>query len=713
MRSLKRNACMRAFSLLSVALISVSLILTPNVVYAQTVLNLPAPGTMVIPTESYVPVLIKGMTIHPEDPLRFDFIVDNGNSACDGTALEEESIKLIKYFLASLTVPEKEIWVNLSPNEKDRIIPDTLGKTQLGRELLAQDYLLKQLTATLMYPEEDLGSKFWSRVYEEAREKYGTLDIPIDTFNKVWIIPESASVYEYEDTVYVTEAKMKVMTDVDYQAFSISKSDKDSTPVTDDRSLTTQIIKEIIIPAIEKEVNEGVTFAPLRQIYHSLILAKWYKETLKNSLLNLAYADQNKTTGIETEDLDIKYKIYAQYMDAYKKGVYDYMREEYDRVSQEIIPRKYFSGGFQTNPDMMIDHEDTAMATEIASVGKSSQILVDFSPERTDAAIPVKVQPDQKRIAMVTKNKIFTSTLLFAGVLSLFLAYPDTSNAALQPQNTPEIYMLQEDTLTDEPEVVMWDARQSLVDSVIKNDIEKAEKILTDETAYFNINARDNRSGGSLLMFCIGKGFTELAELLIKHGADVNITTFDNLSGLMLAVSKENEYLVRLLLENPYDNPLNDNTADPNIVSKYGTTAMFLARRIGNAVIIKLLEKHGALEAEEIEDKHGSYDDSAKMAAVEIFQDINVFPASQAPGGIDMNTIEIKRQTGRSQGIQFSPALFMPEEIENIEGFVPVIIHIVPLPSIYPLLGLSCPQDSMMRTGYELTALDSRRTMTD
>ena len=35
---------------------------------------------------------------------------------------EEEYTKLIKYFLASLTIPDDHQWVNLSPYEKNRII---------------------------------------------------------------------------------------------------------------------------------------------------------------------------------------------------------------------------------------------------------------------------------------------------------------------------------------------------------------------------------------------------------------------------------------------------------------------------------------------------------------------------------------------------------------------------------------------------------------
>ncbi len=109
--------------------------------------------------------------------------------------------------------------------------------------------------------------------------------------------------------------------------------------------IASEIIREIFIPEIEKEVNEGKTFANLRQIYHSLILATWYKKNLKQSLLGQVYVDKNKTRGVDVADKTINEKIYNQYVEAFKKGEYDFIKEDYDPATQEIVPRKYFSGG--------------------------------------------------------------------------------------------------------------------------------------------------------------------------------------------------------------------------------------------------------------------------------------------------------------------------------------------------------------------------------
>ena len=104
--------------------------------YAQGVANLPAIGTMITPSISYSPPTMAGITVYPDNPLQIDFIITTGDDNLQGEDFTKESKKLINYFLATLTVPDDEMWVNLSPYEKDRIIADGLGETEMGRDML-------------------------------------------------------------------------------------------------------------------------------------------------------------------------------------------------------------------------------------------------------------------------------------------------------------------------------------------------------------------------------------------------------------------------------------------------------------------------------------------------------------------------------------------------------------------------------------------------
>ena len=64
------------------------------------------------------------------------------------------------------------MWVNLSPIESKRIVPEAFAQTEMGRDLLAQDYVLKQFTASLIYPESRLGKKFWDKIYQDAQSPF-------------------------------------------------------------------------------------------------------------------------------------------------------------------------------------------------------------------------------------------------------------------------------------------------------------------------------------------------------------------------------------------------------------------------------------------------------------------------------------------------------------------------------------------------------------
>lgn len=334
-------------------------------------LDLPAPGTMLHTSPGFAPPLIIGVTVHPENPLAFDFIVDSGQRRLQGENLKAEASKMIKYFMASLTVPEKEMWVNLSPYEKNRIIPEAFGLTEMGRDLLGSDYLLKQLTASLVYPDSSLGKEFWNRVKTRIRAKFGETAIPLNTFNKVWIIPDKAVVYQHGNSAFVAESHLKIMLEEDYlslERHTGSRRFEGAAPragLQAVSSISSQAVREVLIPEIDKEVNGGRNFANLRQIYNAMILAVWYKKTLKESLLGRVYMDRNKVKGVDVDDPAVKQKIYQRYLLAYRKGAFNYIKEDIDPATNQIVPRKYFSGGAVGVPASIV--ETTSDAAQLTT----------------------------------------------------------------------------------------------------------------------------------------------------------------------------------------------------------------------------------------------------------------------------------------------------------------------------------------------------------
>ncbi len=440
--------CRKVISLCLVLSFGLLTIVPPS--SGQVLANIPLPGQGFGLTVAFLPPVLRGMTVHPENPLLFDFIVDRGQDKINNDLLKVESTRLIKYFLASMTIPDKDAWVNLSPTEKDRIIPDALGQTEMGRQMLEQDYVLKQMAASLTNPDTELGRKYWDEVHRLEALDAGrwTVDVgknkiqstttvqpPATAFNKVWIVPAGATVVEKDGFAYITQSRLNVMLDEEYTVIASPAGARQSQlgrtpstesqtldagrwtleknnitnhqlPATNDRErfnivadapisarqpvgcnvlnvrgsaepirgeadqpltprISTQVFRDLILPKLIEEVNTGKSFAATRQVYQSVILAAWYKKALKDSLLGRIYADKSKVAGVETDIKDIKEKVYEQYLEAFKKGAYNVIKEELDS-NGDLIPRKYFSGGLKLgmnlNPDQLtVDRSSSAV----------------------------------------------------------------------------------------------------------------------------------------------------------------------------------------------------------------------------------------------------------------------------------------------------------------------------------------------------------------
>ncbi|MFH0753498.1 MAG: hypothetical protein V2A70_02915, partial [Candidatus Omnitrophota bacterium] len=381
--------------------------------YAQVIM--PKPGQMVGISPQFTPAMMMGLRVDVKNPFNLYFVMGNGQKEMAPDAQRAEYNKLIKYFMASLITPNADMWVNLSPKEADRIIPENFSLTEMGRDLLAQDYLLKQFTASLMHPDGEVGKEFWKKIYEKAYATYGTTEIPVDTFNKVWIMADKADIYQKGDTALLVSSHLKVMLERDFMASSDHQAISADLSVAEDyknnasNKMVLSMVRDVIVPVIEKEVNEGANFAQVRQAYNSMIMATWFKKTLKESLLGQVYMDQNKVAGIELDDPQVKDRIYMQYLRAYKKGVFNFIKEEINQMSNEVLPRRYFSGGLVGVDQAMIrilPSPDAAMGAlrhvgEMSTVsvslfeaGNLSQFVPEVSKKNDDAA-----QKNQSRLA--------------------------------------------------------------------------------------------------------------------------------------------------------------------------------------------------------------------------------------------------------------------------------------------------------------------------
>lgn len=335
--------------------------------YANSpLLLLPAAGQMIHLSAHTQPVMLQGLRYDPQKPFQFQFILEQGDHALPLDQLKDKGMDLVRYFMAAMTMPEDDLWVNLSPYESSRIIPNGLSVTRLGSDMLVQDYVLKQLSSSLTFPDSKLGKEFWQKIYAETQSRFGSTDMSVSTYNKVWIVPQYAKVLVKDNTVILIDSHLKVLMEQDYIAQKKASCGDACLPIAEDskeskgQNLASDVMRQVIIPILENEVNTGAHFAPLRQIFHAVVLAEWYKTNLKESLFNQSYANQHKVAGIDEVNSKLKEAVYRRYLSVYKKGVYNFIREDSIPGTNQIIPRKYFSGGENMDTRGKIQQEDLA-----------------------------------------------------------------------------------------------------------------------------------------------------------------------------------------------------------------------------------------------------------------------------------------------------------------------------------------------------------------
>ncbi|MEW5759101.1 MAG: hypothetical protein AB1755_06550, partial [Candidatus Omnitrophota bacterium] len=132
----------------------------------------------------------------------------------------------IKYFLTALTIQDSEFWVNLNPNQPNRLTGANIAYTDMGKHLLLLDLKLKKDTAFSLFPGLSTGATtYWERVFAKAKqlsnrrteELTNSRTVSIPTTFRVWIVPDKAEVYEDgKGSCVITKSTLKVLLESEY-----------------------------------------------------------------------------------------------------------------------------------------------------------------------------------------------------------------------------------------------------------------------------------------------------------------------------------------------------------------------------------------------------------------------------------------------------------------------------------------------------------------
>jgi hypothetical protein len=320
---------------------------------------------------SFRPLHLRYLSYIPGDD-SFHFLLDKGSVR---EPLEQEfsgaSKKLFQYFLTGISLPNDSFWVNLRPDKEENIIDAQLAQTDVGKVMLESDLQLKKDTARLTSPQNPQGRQYWDRLYKRAAELYGSDTVTIPTLTRPWIVPGEIIIRETGDSAYIYKATLKVMLEQDHLKDSQTYDFSDARAKALNE-YSSQLIRELILPRLNKEINSSKVYAALRQVYYSLILAQWFKKRYsggQNQYSNRI--DTGDLSGIKSVTPWSKATYFKAYQRSFIDGEYSLKEPVYSPAGQSI--RSYFSGGEILKFDMP-SYGQTGPVTSIVSPRSSSAI---------------------------------------------------------------------------------------------------------------------------------------------------------------------------------------------------------------------------------------------------------------------------------------------------------------------------------------------------
>ncbi|WP_345610006.1 hypothetical protein [Pseudonocardia adelaidensis] len=253
-------------------------------------------------------------------------------------------------FFTWLALDPSTFFVNLHPDEPDRIVDPQLGRTDAGRVLLEADLQMKKTVAALIRPDNPDSARYWGRL---QRGSTGERCVPA---LRLWIVPAPATVHTEHDELYILDAPLEVhielATSVSYETGCRGQS-----AAVRDHNLG--VYRSVVLADLQRAVNSAPEYADLRRVYLSRIAAEWYRQRALQD--ETTYGDiigSGDVTAWESEQAWSSREIYDDYMTSLTKGEYDITRiEVIDGISYEV---NYVYGGIEFDTVTLNDIDRSA-----------------------------------------------------------------------------------------------------------------------------------------------------------------------------------------------------------------------------------------------------------------------------------------------------------------------------------------------------------------
>ncbi|WP_035303844.1 hypothetical protein [Actinokineospora inagensis] len=306
-------------------------------------------------------------------------------------------------FFTWLALTPDKFWVNLNPDEPDRIMDPAFGSTDAGRVLLQADLEMKHDYAKNMDPRTGIGKRLFDTLGAEG--------IPCTHGVRNWIVPEPAEVREQDGGLYILGAPLKVNSVP--QDFSTPSPNGQCTLTEAQHKRVQDLLDTLVVPEIRKLVNTDARYADLRTVYKARVAAEWIRQRDAESA-----TDYHQTINSDkVDDWPLRgdnkswtpQQTYRDYVKSFTEGDYTYPCEkegkdgicvaggvDFSKAPKENVTRAKFETEHKNLPrtttiSVQAMTDDAEKATLLALGGNTA--AHDDTPPTTTPTTPPTTPP--------------------------------------------------------------------------------------------------------------------------------------------------------------------------------------------------------------------------------------------------------------------------------------------------------------------------------
>ncbi|MFD4142959.1 hypothetical protein [Streptomyces sp. NPDC058572] len=204
--------------------------------------------------------------------LDYGFSAKEDATEQSGWGGKEKSRLISDSFFTWLALTPEKFWVNLNPDQPDKIMDSAFGRTDAGRILLEADLELKRDYADAINPtKRPEADRFWKSMPRNAQ------GVPCWFQVRNWIEPGTAVVREENGGIHILDTPLKVQAQylkIDNMPGDAYLCDFDETQ----KKWAERQINTLIMPEVERRVNNDPRYADLRRVYTARVAAEFIRQ---------------------------------------------------------------------------------------------------------------------------------------------------------------------------------------------------------------------------------------------------------------------------------------------------------------------------------------------------------------------------------------------------------------------------------------------------